>query len=140
MSSWVSSFTYSLKVMGLIHQQKWLDSLTMEKSIVSSEKNFTLDLMFFSRSLISIKYRRWPRTDPCGTPELTREWSANEPLRTTRCFLFLKYLSNNLNKMPDTPFCLSLKTRLSCHTLSKDLEISKKIALTSKHGDASKDL
>ena len=42
--------------------------------------------------------------------------------------------------MPDTPFCLSLKTRLSCHTLSKALEIAKKSALTSKDGDVSKDL
>ena len=42
--------------------------------------------------------------------------------------------------MPDTPSCLSLKTSPSCQALSNALEISKKIALTSKDGDVSKDL
>ena len=44
--------------------------LNCGKNNVSSAKNFTLDLMLFSGSLMKIYTRRGPKTDPCGTPEL----------------------------------------------------------------------
>ena len=76
--------------------------------------------------------------DPCGTPANTGAHMECWPLRTTLCCLLLKKLSNNLSKLPEIPIVSSLKMRPSCHTLSKALEISRKLLLTSRDGHSSK--
>ena len=73
---------------------------------------------------------RGPSTELCGTPDSIVEKSADEPLSTTRCFLLFEYVCSNFNNVPGTSFCSSLKTKQLCQTLSKALEISKNIALS----------
>ena len=86
-----------------------------------------------------MRNNRGPNTEPWGIPDSIVEKSANDPLRTTRCFLLFKQFCSNFSNEPDTPFCFSLKINPSCHTLSNALEISKNIARTSRDLVSSKD-
>ena len=60
---------YDVKV---VVQKPFADILgffTMDKSMVSSAKNMTLDFIFLSRSLVQTRNNRGPRTEPWGTPD-----------------------------------------------------------------------
>ena len=65
-----------------------------------------------------------PRTEPCGTPESIGKFSVDDPLRSTRCLLLLKYLSKNVMTLP-VAFCLTLEIK-PCPTLADALDISRK--------------
>ena len=45
------------------------ESETIEESIISSAKNFAEDFILVSRSLMYMRKRSGPRTDPWGTPD-----------------------------------------------------------------------
>ena len=49
----------------------FVKSRTVEKIDVSSANNLVTETRFSGRSLMYIKKRRGPRTEPCGTPALT---------------------------------------------------------------------
>ena len=70
--------------------------------------------------------------EPWGTPALTSAQEGVYPLKTTLCFLLLKKLDNRFKRLPDIPFCFSLKLMPSCHTLSKALNMSRNTLQTSK--------
>ena len=46
------------------------------------------------------------------------------PVRTTVCFIFLRKSSKMFGKLPDIPFCVSLKTK-ACHTELSVFNISR---------------
>ena len=78
-----------------------------------------------------IKNNNGPKMEPGGMPAVTFHHSDDCPLRRTLCFLSLIKLDKRSKRLPDIPFCDNLKRRPLCHTLSKDLEMSKKTLLTS---------
>ena len=49
----------------------FVKSRTVEKIDVSSANNLVTETSFLGRSLMYIKKRRGPRTEPYGTPALT---------------------------------------------------------------------
>ena len=98
---------------------------------VSSTKSFVLHDKSFVKSLIYIKNRSNPGLDLWGTPTLTSAHEEDWLFETNLCFLFFRNAFIKLRSLPDAPFCLNLKIRASCQTLSKALEISKKTPRTS---------
>ena len=78
------------------------------------------------------------KIEPCGTPAVTLCQDECWPFRTTRCFQQEKKSRKRLKWLPEIPFRFSLRSKPSCHTLSKTLDISKKTPLTSN--PSSKDL
>ena len=64
---------------------------------------------------IYIKKSSGSSMKPWRTPALT---SAQEEV-CTLCFLFFKKFDNRIKRLPDIPFCFSLKIIPSCPTLSK---------------------
>ena len=81
--------------------------------------------MFSVKSLIYIKKNKGPRIEPCGTPAQMSPQLEDWPFRTVLCFLSAKKFLRSDSRSPETPHCLSLNMRPSCHTLSKALEMSK---------------
>ena len=76
-----------------------------------SASNFAFDERPSVRLFIYIKNRSEPRMEPWGSPALTSAQEEVCPLRTTLCFLFLKKFDNRFKRLPDMPFCFSLKIR-----------------------------
>ena len=74
-----------------------------------------------------MKRSKSPRIKPCRTPALMKPndelWSFNK----TCCFLLSRELDDNYNKLLQIPLRLSP----SCHTLSRALDVSIKMSLTS---------
>ena len=85
-------------------------------------------------STISLMYKRknkGPRIKPWGTPEFTDVQSEFAPGRTTLCFLLCRLSVNYWRSEPAISAIWSVKRRPLCHTLSKALVMSQKIARTS---------
>ena len=80
---------------------------------------------------MSIKNNNGVRIDPCGTPAWTLVHEEFWRLSTTFCFLLLKKSDKKRRIAPEMLFCFNLKISPSCQNLSKALDISKKILLTS---------
>ena len=74
-----------------------------------------------------IKNNKGSRIEPSGTPALTSDWSEACPFNKTLCILFFRKSHKRFNKLPDISFCLNLKTKPSCQTLSNTFNISGKI-------------
>ena len=100
---------------------------------MSFANNFAFDERPSAKSFIYIKNRSGPSLEPWGTPGLTSAQEEVYLLRTTLCFLFLKKIDNRFKRLPDMPFCFSLKIRPSCHTLSKALDMVRNTLRTSKY-------
>ena len=89
--------------------------------------------MFSLMSLMYSKKSIGPRTDPCGTPDVTSVMSDRAPLTETRCLRFDRKdviqlcVLLVLNLLVIT-YELSLDRRRLCGTLSKALEKSRRIA------------
>ena len=107
---------------------------------VSLAKSLVVDDNPQLRSLIYIKKNKGPKTDPWGTPAETSAQDEDWPFKTTLWYLFFKKFSINFNGVSDIPNDLILYINPLCQTLSKALEMSKKIPLTSKEGLQSNDL
>ena len=69
--------------------------------------------------------------DPWGNPAKTSAHEENWPFKTTLCFRSIRKSFIGAIKFPETPFCLSLKIKASCQTLSKALDMSRNTPLTS---------
>ena len=115
-------------------------SWTTEKRNVSLAKILVVDDNSQLRSLIYTKKNKGPKIDPWGTPAETSTQDEDRPFRTTLWYLLLKKFSISFNRVSDIPNDLILYISPSCQTLSKALEMSKKVPLTSKGGLHSNDL
>ena len=77
--------------------------------------------------IYKIKRSKSPRIKPCRTPALKKPhdelWSFNKNC----CFLLSRELNDNYKKLLQIPLRLSP----SCHTLSRALDVSIKMSLTS---------
>ena len=69
-----------------------------------------------------------PRTEPCGTPDVTSVMSDRAPLTETRCLRFDRKDVIQLCVLPVIPYEVSLDRRRLCGTLSKALAKSRRIA------------
>ena len=80
-------------------------------------------------SLIYSKKSIGPRTEPCGTPDVTSVMSDRAPLTETRCLRFdRKDVIQLCVLLPVIPYEVSLDRRRLCGTLSKALAKSRRIA------------
>ena len=80
-------------------------------------------------SLIYSKRSIGPRTEPCGTPDVTSVMSDRAPLTETRCLPFdIKDVLQLCVLLPVIPYEVSLDRRRLCGTLSKALAKSRRIA------------
>ena len=81
---------------------------------------------------MSLMYRKisiGPRTEPCGTPDVTSVMSDRAPLIETRCLRFDRKDEIQLCVLPVIPNEVSLHRRRLCGTLSKALAKSRGMAL-----------
>ena len=69
-----------------------------------------------------------PRTEPCGTPDVTYVVSDRAPLTETRCLRFDRKDVIQLCVLPVIPYEVSLDRSRLCGTLSKALAKSRRIA------------
>ena len=83
-------------------------SWTSEKREVSSANSLGFETKLLERSLINIKKKRRPRTDPWGTLVLTLAHEKYRPFKTTVSFLTLRKSNIKFNKLPLSPFCFNL--------------------------------
>ena len=83
-------------------------SWTSEKREVSSANSLGFETKFSERSLINIKKKRKPRTDPWGNLVLTLAHEKYRPFKTTVSFLTLRKSIIKFNKLPLSPFCFNL--------------------------------
>ena len=83
-------------------------SWTSEKREVSSANSLGFETKLSERSLINIKKKRKPRTDPWGTLVLTLAHEKYRPFKTTVSFLTLRKSNIKFNKLPLSPFCFNL--------------------------------
>ena len=96
--------------------------------MLSSANRRILDLMFSLMSLMYSKKSIGPRTEPCGTPDVTYVVSDRAPLTETRCLLFDRTDVIQLCVLAVIPYEVSLDRRRLCGTLSKALAKSRRIA------------
>ena len=92
-----------------------------------SAKSLVVDDNPHLRSLIYINKKKGPRADPWWTPAKTSAQDEDWPFKTTLWYLLLKKFSMSFNGVSDITNDLILYINPSCQTLSKDLEMSKKI-------------
>ena len=71
------------------------------------------------------------KIEPCGTPAITLSQNECWSFRTTWCFWQEKKLRKCFKRFLEIPFWFSLRSKPSCYTLQKALDISKKTPLTS---------
>ena len=83
---------------------------------------FSLMLLMYSKQSIG------PRTEPCGTPDVTSVMSNRAPLTETRCLRFDRKDVIQFCVLPVIPYELSLDRSGLCGTLSKALAKSRRIA------------
>ena len=81
--------------------------------------------MFSLMSLMNSKKSIGPRTEPCGTPDVT---SVVSDRTETRCLRFDRKDVIQLCVLPVIPYEVSLDRRRLCGTLSKALAKSRRIA------------
>ena len=105
----------TLNFMPLVIDQFWSaskSSFTVSSSLtastllaifVSSANIFIFDLMPLCKSLMYIKNRIDPFTEPCGTPLYTLSHCDISPLITTRCFF---HLNNRLSYLLFCNHCI----------------------------------
>ena len=79
-------------------------------------------------SLMYSKKSIGPRTEPCGTPDVTSVMSDRAPLTETRCLRFDRKDVIQLCVLPVIPYEVNLDRRRLCGTLSKALAKSRRIA------------
>ena len=80
-----------------------------------------MSLMYSNKSI-------GPRTEPCGTPDVTSVMSDRAPLTETRCLRFDKKKDViQLCVLPVIPYEVSLDRRRLCGTSSKALAKSRRI-------------
>ena len=79
-------------------------------------------------SLVYSKKSIGPRTEPCGTPDVTSVMSDRAPLTETRCLRFDRKDVIQLCVLPVIPYEVNLDRRRLCGTLSKALAKSRRIA------------
>ena len=85
--------------------------------------------MFSLMSLMYSKKSIGPRTEPCGTPDVTYYVvSDRAPLTETSCLRFDRKDVIQLCVLPVIPYEVSLDRRRLCGTLSKALAKSRRIA------------
>ena len=85
--------------------------------------------MFALMSLMYSKKSIGPRTEPCGTPDVTNYvMSDRAPLTETRCLRFDRNDAIQLCALPVIPYEVSLDRRRLCGTLSKALATSRRMA------------
>src|SRR5215813_2466938 len=80
--------------------------LTTLITFASSAKKLSLLSIVHPRSLMYIRNRRGPSTDPCGTPLPTSVHSEKLPLIITLCFLSVNHPLIQPSKSPPTPIFL----------------------------------
>ena len=95
-----------------------LVSLILPSSFVSSANLNTELTMSVSRSLMKMRNKTGPRTDPCGTPLVTNLHIEYWSLMHTRCFLPLNQLLIHSQTLPLIPWLATLSNSLMCGTLS----------------------
>ena len=78
-----------------------------------------------ARSFACIEKGSGPSMELGGTPALTSAQEEVSSLSTILYFLFLKKLDNRFKRLPDMPFCFSLKIIPSGCILSKALDVSR---------------
>ena len=83
--------------------------------------------MFSLMSLMYSKKSIGPRTEPCGTPDVTAVVSDRAPLTETRCLKCYRKYVIQLCVLPVIPYEVSLDRRHLCGTLSKALAKSRRI-------------
>ena len=88
-------------------------------TFVSSANVNTLLVMSSSKSLIYIKNKIGPNTDPCGTQLKTDFQFETFPSTTTLCLLSISHFSIQLIISFPLPWAFSLSSNLWCGTLSK---------------------
>ena len=76
-------------------------------------------------SLMYSKKSIGPRTEPCGTPDVTSVMSDRAPLTETRCLRFDRKDVIQLCVLPVIPYEVNLDRRRLCGTLSKALAKSR---------------
>ena len=79
-------------------------------------------------SLMYVQKRMGPRTEPCGTPDVTEVMYDRAPLTETRCLRYDRTYVIQLCMLPVIPYEVSLNRRHLCGTLSKALVKSRRIA------------
>ena len=95
-------------------------SLLIFLNTFASSANFnTLLVMSSSKSLIYIKNKIGPSTDPCGTPLKTDFQFETSSSTTTLCLLSISHYSIQLIIPFPMPWAFSLSSILWCGTLSK---------------------
>ena len=99
---------------------------------MSPANNFPFDKRLSVRSFVYIKNRSGPSLEPWGVPVWKSAQEDVCTLETTPCSPLLKKFVNRFKRLPDMPFCFSLKMIPLCHTLSKALDISRNTLQTSK--------
>ena len=104
----------------------WWISLIVPNILVSSA-NFKIHLaMPQSRSLIYIRKRIGPNTEPCRTPLRTNCHVDLLPFTQTRCLLLLSHSVIHFSSLPVVPWLFNFSSSLWCGTLSKALAKSRK--------------
>ena len=93
--------------------------------MLSSAKRRILDCTF---SFMYSKKSIGPRTEPCGTPDVTSAMSGRAPLTETRCSRFDRKYLIQLCVLPVIPYEVSLDRRRLCGTLSKALATCRRFA------------
>ena len=88
---------------------------------MSSAKSLTWDWMSWGRLFMYSKKRSGPRTEPCGTPELTGTSSEDSPSKTTAWVRPTKNDFIHVSVLPLMPCWESLKSNLRWLTLTKAL-------------------
>ena len=78
-------------------------------------------------SLMYSKKSIGPRTEPCGTPDVTSVMSDRAPFTETRCLRFDRKYVIQLCVLPVIPFEVGLDRRRLCWTLSKAFAKSRRI-------------
>ena len=106
-----------------------MSSWQQKKKEVPSTNNFRFDARLSNKSVMYMKKSRGPRKKPCEILAPTFVHGEFWPFNTTLCFLLFKKSVTVLKRLPDIPFCFSLKGSPSCQTLSNALEISRKTFL-----------
>ena len=79
-------------------------------------------------SLMYSKKSKGPRTEPCGTPDVTSVVSDRAPLIEIRYLRFDRKYVIQLCVLPVIPYEVSLDRRRLCGTLSKALAKARRIA------------
>ena len=99
-------------------------------TFVSSANFNTLLVISSSKSLIYIKNKIGPNTDPCGTPLKNDFHFETSPSTATLCLLSISHFSIQLIIPLPMPWAFSLSSNLWCGTLSKAFLKSKYIIST----------